>query len=163
MPEGSLAMGVCEAPSLGQGTMGAALFGTLDDGVHTRALDNSNTSRDLTQVVMPMARMPETDPSLGPGGSISLSGEKADIRGIDCGLVIHSHQLRTGGLTVDPGLNQHTWSRRSYLPPSPFLGGGVGSQGDGEGHDAELAGQEVSLCVLHPLGHRVYIRSLLFF
>ena len=58
MPEGSLAMGVCEAPSLGQGTMGAALFGTLDDGVHTRALDNSNTSRDLTQAVMPMARMP---------------------------------------------------------------------------------------------------------
>ena len=61
--------------------MGAAVFGTLDDGVHTRALDNSNTSRELTQAVMPMARMPGTNPSLGAGGSISLSGEKADRQG----------------------------------------------------------------------------------
>ena len=43
------------------------LYGTLDDGVHTRALDNSNTSRELTQAVMPMARMPGIDPSLGAG------------------------------------------------------------------------------------------------
>lgn len=48
--------------------MGAAFFGTLEDGVHTRAVDNSNTSRELTQAVMPMARMPGTDPSLGAGG-----------------------------------------------------------------------------------------------
>lgn len=90
--------------------MGAALFGTLDDGVHTRALDNSNTSRELTQAVMPMAKMPGTDQSLGAGEASAFQGKRQRDGGTDCGLVIYSHQLGTGGLTVDPGLNQHTWS-----------------------------------------------------
>ena len=119
-------------PCLRQGTW-ELLYGTLDDGVHTRALDNSNTSRELTQAVMPMARMPGIDPSLGAGEVSAFQGKRQRDGGRDCGLVIYSHQLGTGGLTVDPRLNQHTWSRRSYLPPSSSLGGGVGSQGDGEG------------------------------